>query len=98
MISETLSMWGNGAVTLPKKWRAQFPTKHFVASEVPQGLLIRPILDIEYYEEKDGTVGLRFPSGMDMDEFLELFRKASKKIDDEERNSKKKIRNKSRKK
>lgn len=80
MTTETLTMWGNGAVTLPKEWRTQFPTRHFVAMEVPQGLLIRPILDVESYRERDGTVGLRFPSGMDMEEFLSLYRKADAKI------------------
>jgi hypothetical protein len=37
-------MWGQGAVTLPKKWRSQFDTKHFLAMETSEGLLIQPIL------------------------------------------------------
>lgn len=65
MVKETLNLWGKGAVTLPKEWRDRYPTTHFMAVEVPEGLLIKPIVDIEYYESEDGTVGLRFPMGIE---------------------------------
>ena len=65
MNTETLNLWGNGAVTLPKEWREQFPTRHFLAVSTPEGLLIKPILDVEYYEGKDGSVGLKFPMGVE---------------------------------
>ena len=85
MVSETLSMWGNGAVTLPKKWRDQFQTKHFMAKETAQGLLIRPILDAEYYELADGTVGVRFPMGIEAGELARRIEKIDRKIRKEER-------------
>ena len=88
MISETLSMWGNGAVTLPKKWRTRFATHHFMAIEVSDGLLIKPIEEIEYYELKDGTVGLRFPYGIDMRRVADMFDAANKRIDAKEKKKK----------
>ncbi len=73
MTTKTLSMWGNGAITLPKEWRDEHPTKHFLAKETPAGLLIKPIVDhddVEYYEDDKGNFGLHFPGGMDMREFI----------------------------
>lgn len=87
-ISETLSLWGNGAVTLPKAWRKQFPTKHFMAVATKQGLLIQPIL-IEEYKEKDGSYGLRFPMGIEAGELGKLIKKANTIIDTEEKTTKK---------
>jgi hypothetical protein len=53
MISQTLSLWTNGAITLPKKWRDKFPTKHFMAQENKRGNLeISPIINTEYWEDK----------------------------------------------
>ncbi len=80
MISQTLSLWGNGAVTLPKVWRDQFPTKHFIAVETPEGLLIKPIVEIEYYEKADGSFGLNFPTGIEAGQLLKLFQEAEKKL------------------
>ncbi|MCA9370339.1 MAG: hypothetical protein KC680_00055 [Candidatus Peregrinibacteria bacterium] len=81
MFSETLSLWGNGSVTLPKEWRTRYQTKHFMAEETPEGyLVIKPILDVEYYEEEDGVFGLRFPMGMSAEEFLDRFNQAEKNL------------------
>lgn len=86
MISETLNLWSNGAVTLPKEWRDRFPTKHFLAKENARGYLeIMPILDIEYYESPDGGCGLRFPMGMEMGEFIDRFEEAKKNVERGER-------------
>lgn len=93
MVSKTLSLWENGAVTLPKAWLKKYGTKHFLAKENEKGyLVIMPILDMEYYEEKDGSFGLRFPTGIEADELLALMKEANKKIDAREKNRKKKSR------
>ncbi len=73
-------MWGNGAVTLPKKWRTQFPTKHFMAVEKKEGLLIKPILNAVFYEDAE-RFGIHFPDGIPADELLKHMKKISKKLD-----------------
>lgn len=54
-----------------------------------------PTIDVEYYEEKDGTCGLRFPSGIHPEKLIEFWDEASEKIAKEEkaskRNRKKKV-------
>ena len=81
VFSETLNLWGNGAVTLPKKWRERFPTKHFLAKELPDGSLqIRPILSVEYYEQEDGSYGVRFPMGMEAGDLADMLEAAAKDI------------------
>lgn len=94
MISQTLSLWDNGAVTLPKKWRDRYPTKHFIAEEQQNGTLnIRPILDFEYWEKKDGSFGLHIPNGgMPMEQFAALFKEAHERLIAEENEAKKKHR------
>ena len=90
MISTTLCMWGNGAVTLPKKWRDRFPTKNFLAQEDASGnLVIKPAEDTIYYERNDGSYGLHFPRGIEAGEFLERLKKAHAKITAEEAEAKK---------
>lgn len=79
MTSQALSMWGNGAVTLPKEWRDQYPTKHFMAVETAEGLLIKPIVDIDYYERDDGAIGLKFPMGIEAGELLKMMKGSPKK-------------------
>jgi len=77
MISTTLSMHSTGAITLPKKWRERYPTKNFIVNELADGSLnIKPILDVEYYENADGSCGLKFPNGIDMHEFVKVWDKA----------------------
>jgi len=78
-LSSTLTIRPNGSVTLPKEWRDQYPTRHFIAELTPDGLLIKPILKTEYYEQADGSFGLRFPYGMDMEEFEQEIEKSLKK-------------------
>lgn len=81
MIDETLTLWENGAVTLPKEWRERYDTRHFLAKENEQGyLVIKPILDVEYYERKDGSFGLRFPSGIEMKEFVRIMDEMEERI------------------
>jgi len=88
-------MWGNGAVTLPKKWRDRYPTKNFLAKENISGnLVIMPVEDIVYYEREDGSYGLHFPRGIEAGELLRRFEAASKKIEREERRLSKKSRTK----
>ena len=79
MVSQALHLWGQGAVTLPKEWRDQFPTKNFMAVETPEGLLIKPIVDIEYYENKNGDFGLRFPMGIEAGELAKKIQQINKK-------------------
>jgi bifunctional DNA-binding transcriptional regulator/antitoxin component of YhaV-PrlF toxin-antitoxin module len=53
----TLKSFNTGQITLPKVWRSKFNTKNFVAEEREDGLLIKPIENLNdsvYYENKDG--------------------------------------------
>jgi len=80
MIDETLTLWENGAITLPKAWRKRHDTRHFLARENEQGyLVIMPIVTVEFYQ-KDGAAGLHFPMGIEAGELLQLWDKAGKKI------------------
>jgi hypothetical protein len=90
MTDETLTLWGNGAVTLPKGWREQYDTRHFLARENAQGyLVIMPILDIAYHEEKNGTHGLRFPMGIASGDLLRIMKEVDKKVQSAEKSKKK---------
>jgi len=63
----TLKMFNTGQITLPKSWRDQYKTTHFVAKETKNGLLIQPMIqdeDVIYYEDEGGC-GLKFPKGID---------------------------------
>lgn len=85
----TLTLWGNGSVTLPKRWRDQYPTKVFLAEETSDGyLLIKPVVPIEYYERDNGSFGLHFPTGMEAGELLRRMREADKKIHGEKKTTK----------
>ena len=63
----TLKLFNTGQVTLPKAWREKFNTKHFLAKETKQGLLIEPITETcePVYYEHNGSFGLVFPQGID---------------------------------
>ena len=54
----TLTMFNTWQITLPKKRRSKYNTKHFTATEVEGGILIKPVYDdmndTVYYENKDG--------------------------------------------
>ena len=64
MVYATLSVQKTGMITLPKKWRDQHPTNTMIAEETPQGLLIKPLSDTEYWEDDKGNFGLHFPMGI----------------------------------
>ena len=91
MNPKTLSMYGQGAITLPKEWRDKHDTKNFMAVETPQGLLIKPIVDIEYYERKDGSFGVRFPMGIEAGKLADMMDAANAKIDAEGKKKKKRL-------
>ena len=98
MISRMLRLWGNGAVTLPKKWRDRFPTKNFLAEETDEGyLVIKPVVDVEFYENEDGWMGLHFPDGIDAKLLYSIMKEKIEKIENEEREQRRKRRSKSRK-
>lgn len=88
MNSVPLTLWGQGAVTLPKAWRDQFDTKHFMAVVTPDGLLIKPIVFTEYYEKSPTHVGVRFPMGIGVGELYERVKKINAKLNREERATK----------
>jgi len=46
-----LKMFNTGQVTIPKKWRSQFQTARFIATETADGLLIRPVQEKRYNEK-----------------------------------------------
>lgn len=87
-----LTLWGQGAVTLPKEWRQQFATKHFMAVVTSDGLLIKPIVEVEYYENSPTDFGLRFPMGMKPERFLELMDEGEKELKAEKRKNTRKPR------
>ena len=89
MISETLNLWDNGAVTLPKEWRERYGTKHFLAKEDSNGyLVIMPIIDVEYYERDNGECGLKFPHGIQPEALAEYWGESMKILEKEESKNK----------
>lgn len=46
-----LKMFNTGQVTIPKKWRNQFQTARFTATETSSWLLIKPVLEKQYDEK-----------------------------------------------
>ena len=78
-------------MTLPKKLRDEFQTIHFMAMKVDGGVMLKPIREeIEYYEKKDGTVGLHFPYGIDAGRLADMFEEAIEKIEKEDKVKKRK--------
>ena len=80
-----LTIYGRGQVTLPKKMRDAFPTRHFLARMTRHGILIepmyaRPLEDSDdagtSYSETDRDVRLRFDPPRKMDEALKNLKKA----------------------
>ena len=76
----TLKLFGTGQITLPKVWREKFNTEHFIAQETSQGLLIKPLVDVFYYEDGDDYFGLSFPLGIDAKELARNLEKANEEI------------------
>lgn len=73
MSSYTLKVFNTGQITLPKVWRDKWNTKHFIAKETSEGLLIKP-LDIKEKEvvsyEDDNGFGLYCESGLPTEEII----------------------------
>lgn len=76
----TMKVFGKGQVTLPKKWRDKVGTEHFIAEETPQGLLIKPITEVVYYEMDDENFGLHFSTGISSSTLLANLKKANGKV------------------
>jgi len=72
----TLSMFNTGQITLPKKWRAKFDTKNFIAEETNDGLLIKPLAKDEtvFYQDKNGF-GIYCDKGLDTEKILKTIEK-----------------------
>jgi hypothetical protein len=76
----SLKLFGKGQVTLPKTWRDQYDTDIFLAEEVPQGLLIRPVVESAYYEMGDQYFGINFPVGRSASTVLADLKKANARL------------------
>ncbi|MDA1209017.1 MAG: hypothetical protein O2904_03220 [bacterium] len=90
MIRRTAKLWGNGAITLPKKWRDKWDTEHFKLEEDEMGyLVVKPIFmdDIVYYED-EGGFGLHFPNGMPAAKVYSMVKEANDRIESEENEGK----------
>lgn len=75
-----LKLFGTGQITLPKSWRDKQATKNFIATETPQGLLIKPLTEVQYYQYDDSHFGLHFPLGISADQLAEELTKANGQI------------------
>jgi len=73
----TAKIFGTGQITLPKKWRNKMKTKHIIIEEVPQGLLIKPLVPSLYYEVDDQNFGINFPMGIEAGELAEKLKKSN---------------------
>lgn len=76
----TAKIFGTGQVTLPKKWRDKIKTKNIIIEEVPQGLLIKPLVPSFFYEIDDENFGISFPLGVKADEVAKDLKKANGKL------------------
>ena len=68
-----LTMFGRGQITLPKRMRDKFKTKHFIAQDTKDGVLIRPLyLDTKVsYKEDKGKTSLSFTPPIDAETLLQ---------------------------
>lgn len=87
MVLRTLSVQKTGMITLPKAWRERHPSTFVIAQETPEGLLIRPYSDIEYWEDSDGNYGIRMPGGIDAERLLGMLQHSRAEIEHQERRS-----------
>lgn len=71
MTSTILKSFGTGQVTLPKKWRSQFKTKHFKAEIKGNKLTISPIEEEIVIFDADEFNGGEGVSAKDFFEALE---------------------------
>lgn len=76
MNTYTLKLFNTGQITLPKSWRSKCETKHYIATETKEGLLIQPLRDKEvvYFENKEGF-GLYCDSGLPVDDIISKIKK-----------------------
>ena len=73
----TLKTFNTGQITLPKARRSKFKTKHFVAEERPDCLLIKPFDasdDVVYYTSNDGF-GIYSDKGVDPADIISAIKK-----------------------
>lgn len=92
MDSTPITLRPNGSMTLPKKLRDEFKTVHFMAMKVDGGVMLKPIREeIEYYEKKDGTVGLHFPYGIEAGKLADMMHAAIEELDKEKAWKKKSV-------
>ncbi len=71
----TLKMYNAWQITLPKRWRSQYDTEHFVAIENEDGsLIIKPMTlqkkDNSVYYENEDWFGVYFPDGVPAQDLL----------------------------
>ncbi len=78
MDSQALNMRPNGSITIPKEWRDQYATKHFIASVTAKGILLEPIVQAQYWEKNDGSFGVHFPRGIAIEDLQSAIRKSLK--------------------
>lgn len=88
MVYATLSVQKTGMITLPKKWRDRNPSTTMIAEETPEGLLIKPLLDMKYWEDEKGNFGLHFPTGIRAGVLAEQMEAAMQKIRSEKKSPK----------
>lgn len=75
-----LKVFGKGQVTLPKAFRDKNSTDYYLAEEVPEGLLIRPLSESRYYEASDEHFGLHFPTGISTSSLAKKLKAANEKL------------------
>lgn len=76
----TAKIFGTGQITLPKQWRSKMKTANVIIEEVPQGLLIKPLLPSLYYEINENNFGINFPTGIEAGELAAKLKKANGKL------------------
>lgn len=76
----TAKIFGTGQITLPKQWRIKMKTVNVVIEEVPQGLLIKPLLPSLYYEIDENNFGINFPTGIEAGELAAKLKQANGKL------------------
>lgn len=76
----TAKIFGTGQITLPKQWRSRMKTTNVIIEEVPQGLLIKPLLPSMYYEIDENNFGINFPTGIEAGELAAKLKQANGKL------------------
>ncbi|MBI5753685.1 AbrB/MazE/SpoVT family DNA-binding domain-containing protein [Candidatus Peregrinibacteria bacterium] len=76
----TARIFGTGQITLPKQWRSKMKTQNVIIEEVPQGLLIKPLLPSLYYEIDEDNFGINFPTGIEAGELAAKLKQANGKL------------------